>query len=154
MDVNGTARNLQVGCWQCLLPLASDVGVGLGACSACAGEGDTTRCGRGRGGEECSQTVYKLRRISHLHRPALERCAAAQTQTLFALSYRYVVLLSLSQMQSIDERYMTYNYSTWIITINVCRCFNIMVLRTNYFITITPVGSYLVCTMYMSGWVN
>lgn len=39
MDVNGTARNLQVGCWQCLLPLASDVGVGLGACSACAGEG-------------------------------------------------------------------------------------------------------------------
>lgn len=65
MDVNGTARNLQVGCWQCLLPLASDVGVGLGACSACAGEGDTTRCGRGRGGEECSQTVYKLRRISH-----------------------------------------------------------------------------------------
>lgn len=67
MDVNGTARNLQVGCWQCLLPLAYDIGVGLGACSACAGEGDTTRCGRGRGGEECSQTVYKLRRMDASH---------------------------------------------------------------------------------------
>lgn len=81
------------------------------------------------------------------------RCAAAQTQTLFALSYRYVVLLSLSQMQSIDERYMTYNYCTWRITINVCRCFNIMVLRTNYFIAKIRWDPtwYVQCTC-LAGW--
>lgn len=66
MDVNGTARNLQVGCWQCLLPLASDVGVGLGACSACAGEG-VLRAAAGAKEEKSAPRLFTSSGASHIY---------------------------------------------------------------------------------------